>query len=168
MASGLLPRLEPSGICARIEVHVEAAAGHLLSSLQHPPLAYELSLRWVPAEEETCGGPFAVKSCADGAEDKQPPLLLPLRREQLRSLLWMRRREETCETVVGAALYRAAVPVPPLKGLEMQWKVDVEYEVRGGVLADCIGYGKTAGACPTCPVPGRERRDVCVAERLSD
>ncbi|KAI8799644.1 hypothetical protein BJ742DRAFT_128160 [Cladochytrium replicatum] len=86
--------------------------------------------------------PLALKSNKNDPEHSQPPrFAIPLRKEQLRSLSWMAAQEaddappfieeETSEAYLGP----------------MQWlaeaRAEVPVSIRGGVLADEVGYGKT-------------------------
>eukprot|EP00927_Polykrikos_kofoidii_P021835 TRINITY_DN2055_c0_g1_i4.p1 TRINITY_DN2055_c0_g1~~TRINITY_DN2055_c0_g1_i4.p1 ORF type:complete len:1512 (-),score=285.73 TRINITY_DN2055_c0_g1_i4:594-5129(-) len=91
-------------------------------------------------------GEFAILSNLEDAACSQPPHFVewPLRREQLRSLGWMvsqeRRRKDPFVTEL-----RDAVPFPDAPHWKLEGSLRCEYgAVRGGVLADAIGYGKTA------------------------
>ena len=78
-------------------------------------------------------------------ESKQPPNFkrYPLRVEQLRSLNWMVEQEspkaeafieeEVCESILGGGL-----------GWRAEGKVQRHKLVQGGIVADQVGYGKTA------------------------
>lgn len=89
---------------------------------------------------------FSILSNLEDAAHTQPPgfLEFPLRREQLRSLGWMmlqeRRRREPFVTEL-----RGAAPCPDAPHWRIEGRLRCEYlDVKGGVLADAIGYGKTA------------------------
>eukprot|EP00435_Cladocopium_sp_Y103_P061078 s444_g22.t1 len=91
----------------------------------------------------------------------QPPHFqdFPLRKEQLRSLWWMQQQEKT-DQVFDLTLCRVrvdpmkpATPVPPgsiqsPQFRELNWQLELArravYKVRGGILGDAPGYGKTA------------------------
>ncbi|KAL4987101.1 hypothetical protein BDW68DRAFT_178160 [Aspergillus falconensis] len=90
---------------------------------------------------------FVLKSNRDDPQASQPPQFAlkgrpKLRPEQLRSLSWMVAQEgenvepfieeETEEALLGPLMWRAEA------------KVTVQKTVRGGILADEVGYGKTA------------------------
>ncbi|KAL4867427.1 hypothetical protein BDV12DRAFT_198253 [Aspergillus spectabilis] len=86
---------------------------------------------------------FDLKSNRDDPQSAQPPSFrLNLRPEQLRSLSWMVGQEkddieafieeETEEALLPSLMWRA------------EGKVTVSKTVRGGILADDVGYGKTA------------------------
>lgn len=91
----------------------------------------------------------------------QPPHFqdFPLRKEQLRSLWWMQQQEKT-DQVFDLTLCRVrvdpmkpATPIPPgsirsPQFRELNWQLELArrafYKVRGGILGDAPGYGKTA------------------------
>jgi len=64
-----------------------------------------------------------------------------LRPEQLRSLTWMQRVETSCEPFVEEEVVDEALAF-------LRWRAEARVRVpvmiRGGVLADAVGYGKTA------------------------
>ena len=64
-----------------------------------------------------------------------------LRPEQLRSLTWMQRMEATCEPFIEEEVVDEALSV---LGWRAEARVQIPVVVRGGVLADAVGYGKTA------------------------
>lgn len=91
-------------------------------------------------------GEFSILSNVEDAAYTQPPRFVefPLRREQLRSLGWMvsqeRKRQEAFVTELRESA--AFVDAPHWK---LEGRLHCEYgDVKGGVLADAIGYGKTA------------------------
>eukprot|EP00928_Gymnodinium_smaydae_P013265 TRINITY_DN14857_c0_g2_i2.p1 TRINITY_DN14857_c0_g2~~TRINITY_DN14857_c0_g2_i2.p1 ORF type:complete len:1471 (+),score=365.86 TRINITY_DN14857_c0_g2_i2:56-4468(+) len=91
-------------------------------------------------------GEFSILSNVEDAAHTQPPhfLQFPLRREQLRSLGWMVRQERNRKEPFVTELREvgACMDAPHW---HMEGSLRCEYEdVRGGVLADAIGYGKTA------------------------
>ncbi|KAG6861443.1 hypothetical protein C0995_016534 [Termitomyces sp. Mi166 len=87
--------------------------------------------------------PFAILSNKLDKEHSQPPsFILPLRKEQLRSLDWMLRQEARkaapfIEEEVSEAI------LSPL-GWRAEGRAQRPVHIRGGVLADQVGYGKTA------------------------
>jgi len=91
-------------------------------------------------------GEFSILSNVEDAAHTQPPHFtqLPLRREQLRSLGWMMSQEhKRQDPFVTELREEAACPDAPHWRLECCLRC--EYTgVKGGVLADAIGYGKTA------------------------
>ena len=76
-------------------------------------------------------------------EHAQPPhFVTMLRPEQLRSLDWMIRQElDDAAPFVEEEISEAVLE--PL-GWRVEGKAEREHHVRGGVLADAVGYGKTA------------------------
>ncbi|RDW90589.1 putative SNF2 family helicase [Aspergillus mulundensis] len=103
--------------------------------------------RLVPNSYDVRGNPypkFELRSNRNDALYPQPPKFEnnQLRPEQLRSLSWMVAQEgedvepfieeETEEALLGSLMWRA------------EGKVTVPKIVRGGILADDVGYGKTA------------------------
>jgi len=94
----------------------------------------------------TSVGEFSILSNLEDAACTQPPgfVRYPLRREQLRSLGWMlsqeRRRKEPFVTEL-----REFATCPDAPHWRLEGSLRCEYsDVKGGVLADAIGYGKTA------------------------
>ncbi|KII87340.1 hypothetical protein PLICRDRAFT_125381 [Plicaturopsis crispa FD-325 SS-3] len=88
-------------------------------------------------------GKFRLTSNKLDPEHKQPPdFKIPLRKEQLRSLSWMLKQEardiapfieeEIAEATLEPLAWRA------------EGRAQRPVHVRGGVLADQVGYGKTA------------------------
>jgi site-specific DNA-cytosine methylase len=88
---------------------------------------------------------FYLSSNRTDIEASQTPGFLEtgsaLRPEQLRSLTWMQRMEMSCEPFIEEEVIDEALSV-------LNWRaearVQVPVMVRGGVLADAVGYGKTA------------------------
>ena len=90
--------------------------------------------------------PFKLTSNRRDPAAMQPPgwnvKQFPLRPEQLRSLHWMLEREsETQEPFVEEEVAEAVLPA---LGLRMDGRARVQRLVRGGIIADQVGYGKTA------------------------
>ena len=107
-----------------------------------PTLSWRLNTEFSPAAQ-IHHPKFTLLSNKKDKEHKQPPhFKLPLRVEQLRSLEWMIKQEssdaepfteeEISEAVISSLSWRA------------EGCVQREVFVRGGVLADQVGYGKTA------------------------
>ncbi|KAB8204542.1 hypothetical protein BDV34DRAFT_235683 [Aspergillus parasiticus] len=86
---------------------------------------------------------FSLVSNRNNAQSAQPPnFQLDLRPEQLRSLSWMIHRESLdIEPFIEEEVEEALLPMLMWRA---EGKVCVEKTVRGGVLADDVGYGKTA------------------------
>jgi len=91
-------------------------------------------------------GDFTILSNIEDAAHTQPPDFreYPLRREQLRSLGWMISQEQRRHDTFITEL-RESVPCPDAPHWLLECRISCEYlGVKGGVLADAIGYGKTA------------------------
>lgn len=79
----------------------------------------------------------------DEAEAEQPPnFKIPLRKEQLRSLTWMLRQESE-ESLPWIEQEIVEAMLPPLNW-RAEAKASRKINIYGGVLADEVGYGKTA------------------------
>ena len=87
--------------------------------------------------------PFSLPSNKQDKEHEQPPnFRIPLRPEQLRSLTWMVAQESPkADPFVEEEVSEAILE--PL-GWRAQGRALRPKHVRGGVLADQVGYGKTA------------------------
>ena len=91
-------------------------------------------------------GDFSILTNLEDAAHTQPPRFRehPLRREQLRSLGWMVAQEKRRREPFATEL-RDEVSFPDAPHWRLQGSLRCEYTgVKGGVLADAIGYGKTA------------------------
>ena len=90
--------------------------------------------------------PFELNSNRRDPYATQPPgwnvEKFPLRPEQLRSLHWMLEREK--ETQKPWLEEEVAEATLPALGLRMDGRARVQRLVRGGIIADQVGYGKTA------------------------
>ncbi|KAL1970169.1 hypothetical protein VTN77DRAFT_6574 [Rasamsonia byssochlamydoides] len=128
----------------------------------------EIEFYWrMKAKEMDIGGPnFATLRLTNNSEDKendQPPNFRDqqLRPDQLRVLSWIRscesddvapfREEEVEEAVLGLMAWR------------VEAKVMVGRVVRGGVLADQVGFGKTALVLGT--IDAQHEKDLHEAEQ---
>ncbi|KNZ75129.1 DNA repair protein RAD5 [Termitomyces sp. J132] len=87
--------------------------------------------------------PFTILSNKLDKEHSQPPsFILPLRKEQLRSLDWMLRQESRKAAPFVEEEISEAI-LSPL-GWRAEGRAQRPVHIRGGVLADQVGYGKTA------------------------
>lgn len=85
---------------------------------------------------------YSLLSNRPDPEHAQPKFKIPLRPEQLRSLGWMIRQEaKDCAPFMEEEISEAVLS--PL-GWRAEGRVQRPHRVRGGVLADEVGYGKTA------------------------
>ncbi|KAF8630124.1 hypothetical protein AX15_003081 [Amanita polypyramis BW_CC] len=105
-------------------------------------LSWRLNTNFTPAA--TIGLPnFVLKSNKQDKEHAQPPhFKIPLRKEQLRSLEWML-RQESPDVVPFVEEEISEAILSPL-GWRAEGRAQRPVHVRGGVLADQVGYGKTA------------------------
>ena len=84
---------------------------------------------------------LAFTSNKKDSEAKQPPnfLKFPLRKEQLRSLSWMLNQERTQEPFMEEEVCESVLP-------SLDWRAEGRVQrpvlVRGGIIADEVGYGK--------------------------
>ncbi|KAJ6028070.1 C-5 cytosine methyltransferase [Penicillium herquei] len=86
---------------------------------------------------------FTLRDNLDDVPHSQPPnFLFDLRSEQLRSLTWMVSQEaEDIEPFVDEEVEEASLS---LMGWRAEVHISVPQVVRGGLIADQVGYGKTA------------------------
>ena len=87
---------------------------------------------------------FELKSNRHDKQVAQPPnwsKKYPLRPEQLRSLGWMIAQETTTVPFVEEEVCENVLPA---LGLRMDGMAQVSKVIRGGIVADQVGYGKTA------------------------
>lgn len=166
---GLLPQLEPAGMRSVLKVNPSAALAHLLPQLVFPPNKHGLKMhmrlstdRRVASEadaqdaaeelgqqaERAYGDLRCGPLASNDSLQEHPPLAklqLPLHPEQARSLSWMVAREAEALPVVGQQLASADLgSLPPLQSLAVEWRLTPAYALRGGILADVVGFGKTA------------------------
>lgn len=86
---------------------------------------------------------LCFRSNKGDAEAPQPPNFkrFPLRKEQLRSLAWMLSQEDTVEPFWEEEVSESILP-------SLNWRAEGRVKrpvlVRGGIIADEVGYGKTA------------------------
>jgi hypothetical protein len=87
---------------------------------------------------------FILPSNKRDPQHPQPSAFkLPLRKEQLRSLWWMLEQEKAegkTHTFVEEEISEAALPA---LGWRAEGKAERHVMIRGGVIADQVGYGKT-------------------------
>ena len=113
-----------------------------LGRTETPTLAWRLNTDFMPAVKITLPK-FQLTSNRLDQEHTQPPsFALPLRPEQLRSLTWMLEQEKkTAPPFIEEEISEAILE--PL-GWRAEGRAHRAHLVRGGVLADQVGYGKTA------------------------
>ncbi|PYI05069.1 hypothetical protein BO78DRAFT_387948 [Aspergillus sclerotiicarbonarius CBS 121057] len=132
----------------RVTLNVQTLLHQAYDRLAGEKRAKGVSFQWrlVPSSYDTRNVSFPKFELASNRNDSlscQPPgFRLELRPEQLRSLSWMISQEddeilpfmeeETEEALLPSLMWRA------------EGRVTVQKTVRGGILADDVGYGKTA------------------------
>lgn len=89
-------------------------------------------------------GQLKERSNDGDEESKQPPNFTRhhLRKEQLRSLTWMRSQEE--DDVPPFEEEEVAEALIPSLGWRAEARATTKKTIRGGILGDEVGYGKTA------------------------
>ncbi|KAJ7577007.1 hypothetical protein C8J56DRAFT_870233 [Mycena floridula] len=132
----------------RVGINIPSLLHRALSRLpsvnrdEAPILSWRLNTSFVPLAALNLDS-FVIKSNKEDKEHAQPPSFkLPLRKEQLRSLEWMVEQEsEKCVPFMEEEISEAMLD--PL-GWRAEGRAERPVHVRGGVLADQVGYGKTA------------------------
>ena len=107
----------------------------------------EYAFRIVPHVDRSSAqfSKLAFTSNKHDPEAKQPPNFkrYPLRKEQLRSLSWMLKQEKSSEPFLEEEVCEEVLP-------SLNWRAEAKASrpvlVRGGIIADEVGYGKTACA----------------------
>ncbi|RDX49190.1 hypothetical protein OH76DRAFT_561350 [Lentinus brumalis] len=132
----------------RIGVNITSLMHRALSRLptsgrtERPSLSWRLDTDFTPAVKMVFPK-FRLESNRQDTEHTQPPSFTkPLRPEQLRSLTWMLQQEsKTAPPFVEEEISEAILE--PL-GWRAEGRAQRPHLIRGGVLADEVGYGKTA------------------------
>ncbi|KAF5350208.1 hypothetical protein D9758_007844 [Tetrapyrgos nigripes] len=142
-------RLQEDGTgVIRVGVNIPSLLHRALSRLpsagrtEPPTLLWRLNTNFTPAA--TWSPPkFTLMSNKKDKQHAQPPSFkIPLRKEQLRSLEWMLRQEsKDAEPFIEEEVSEAILD--PL-GWRAEGRAQRPVRIRGGVLADQVGYGKTA------------------------
>ncbi|KAJ8095250.1 hypothetical protein PM082_010473 [Marasmius tenuissimus] len=143
-----LKRLEDDTGLVRVGLNVSSLLHRATSRLPRGSGRSDVQLSWrintnfTPAAHIPLGK-FVLKSNKKDIEHAQPPhFKTPLRKEQLRSLEWMLKQESPqAEPFVEEEVAEAILA--PL-GWRAEGRAQRAVHVRGGVLADQVGYGKTA------------------------
>ncbi|CAO1624507.1 unnamed protein product [Parajaminaea phylloscopi] len=146
----LLHLMRDANDCARLRIAVNAATlmHRALSRLPTNSSAGQPEPAWRLTRIDPSLTPFnlpkySLSSNRHDAQAVNPAAFkLELRKEQKRSLTWMLAQEaEEAEPFVEEEVSEAALPA-------LEWcaegRARREHIVRGGVIADAVGYGKTA------------------------
>lgn len=155
----------------QLRLNVTAVMQSLLRIPKHEPgvraLARQLDYRIVPArpprrrkQRPPAARTLSLLNNRDDPPAEQPPHFQrwPLRKEQLRSLRWMQLREQEADLFELTLSQGQVDPIRCSKDLaqasldgaadSLGWLYELrcreEYIVRGGILGDALGYGKTA------------------------
>lgn len=142
-------KLDKDGVAtARIGINIPSLVHRALASLPpkvnapSPTLSWRLDTNYSPSAA-IMPAQFKLLSNKDDIEHSQPPhFKMDLRPEQLRSLTWMIAQEsdeapDFIEEEIAEAI------LDPM-GWRAEGKAERPIRVLGGVLADQVGYGKTA------------------------
>ncbi|KAF4610679.1 hypothetical protein D9613_006998 [Agrocybe pediades] len=105
-------------------------------------LSWRLDTNFTPAANANLPKFTILSNKRDNQHAQPPSFIVPLRKEQLRSLEWMIHQESPnvapfIEEEISEAI------LDPL-GWRAEGRAQRPIQVRGGVLADQVGYGKTA------------------------
>lgn len=132
----------------RIGINIPSLMHRALSRLpstnrkEKPTVAWKLNTDFAPIAKLALPK-FTLASNRSDAEHEQPPdFKTPLRPEQLRSLTWMIAQEARDVSPFIEEEISEAI-LEPL-GWRVEGRAQRANRVRGGVLADQVGYGKTA------------------------
>jgi SNF2-related domain len=111
-------------------------------SLSDVELSWRLTTDYIPPPRVVLPK-FSLRSNKKDPSCDQPPhFRMALRPEQLRSLGWMRRQE--AEDVAPFMEEEIEEALLPHLGWRAEGRATKNITIRGGVLADQVGYGKTA------------------------
>ncbi|WVQ62591.1 uncharacterized protein L199_000733 [Kwoniella botswanensis] len=133
----------------RIGLNIVSLAHRALSRLPVNEKKGQIKLSWRLTPGQVADVPesprvFILPSNKRDPEHEQPKgFKLPLRVEQLRSLWWMKEQEAAtgkAHTFVEEEISEAALPS---LGWRAEGKAERPVMIRGGVIADQVGYGKT-------------------------
>lgn len=134
--------------CVRVGINIPTLLHRALSRLpslnrtEQATLSWRLDTNYTPSVN-TLLPRFAISSNKKDREHTQPPnFKIPLRKEQLRSLEWMLAQESNTVAPFVEEEISEAVMTP--LGWRAEGRAQRPVRVRGGVLADQVGYGKTA------------------------
>jgi hypothetical protein len=111
-------------------------------SLSDVELSWRLTTDYVLPPKATLPAFNLRSNKQDPSCDQPPHFEMPLRPEQLRSLGWMRRQEG--EDVSPFEEEEIEEALLPHLGWRAEGRATKNIVIRGGVLADQVGYGKTA------------------------
>ena len=142
-------KLEENGIgFIRVGINIPTLLHRALSRLpsqdrpEKPLLSWRLDTNYTPIVNSNLSK-FTILSNKADKEHAQPPnFKTPLRKEQLRSLEWMLAQEADDVAPYVEEEISEAILTP--LGWRAEGRAQRPVKVKGGVLADQVGYGKTA------------------------
>ncbi|KAF8680902.1 C-5 cytosine-specific DNA methylase [Rhizoctonia solani] len=130
------------GVNVATLMHSASARLPILNRTEPIVLSYRFTTNFVPPAKLNLPA-FTMKSNRRDPEHTQPKKFkLELRREQLRSLHWML-AQESADAPAFVEEEISEAQLEPL-GWRVEGKAERRVHIRGGVLADEVGYGKTA------------------------
>ncbi|KAH8091667.1 hypothetical protein BXZ70DRAFT_952767 [Cristinia sonorae] len=141
-------RLDNGVGTVRIGVNIVSLMHRALSRLpstgrtETPTVSWRLHTDFTPAAKIAAPKFVLSSNRLDEEHDQPPSFKLDLRPEQLRSLTWMIEQESTKASPFIEEEISEAI-LEPL-GWRAEGRAQRPIHVRGGVLADQVGYGKTA------------------------
>ncbi|KAF7309902.1 Helicase C-terminal domain-containing protein [Mycena indigotica] len=113
-----------------------------LNRTEPATVSWRLNTNFTPAITQNLPK-FQIKSNKQDVEHRQPPSFkVKLRKEQRRSLSWMVQQEAI--DVAPFIEEEISEAILPSLGWRAEGRAQRPVRVRGGVLADAVGYGKTA------------------------
>ncbi|TYJ54912.1 hypothetical protein B9479_004420 [Cryptococcus floricola] len=133
----------------RIGLNVVSLAHRALSRLPHDGLKGKTNLSWRLTPGPIAENPrppkvFVIPSNKRDPQHAQPAgFKFRLRTEQLRSVWWMLAQEEAAGKTHTFVEEEIAEAILPAVGWRAEGKAERPVLVRGGVIADQVGYGKT-------------------------
>jgi hypothetical protein len=132
----------------RLGINIPSLLHRAMSRLPSENRTGEISVSWrldtnfIPAARLDLPK-FVIPSNKQDQEHSQPPSFkVPLRKEQLRSLHWMLEREASDALPFVEEEISEAILAP--LGWRAEGRAQRPLHIKGGVLADQVGYGKTA------------------------
>ncbi|KAK7025211.1 helicase C-terminal domain-containing protein [Favolaschia claudopus] len=130
------------GFNASTLIHRALSRLPVVGRTERPILSWRLDTQFSPAVSLSLPK-FVILSNKRDKQHKQPPhFKLDLRKEQLRSLEWMVQQEAADAPPFVEEEISEAILTP--LGWRAEGRAERPVLVRGGVLADAVGYGKTA------------------------
>jgi hypothetical protein len=139
-------RVDETGVGdLRVTLNMQTLLHRAYDKLVGPRVDNSASFRWrlVPNayDSKTLLPKFALTGNQTDQQAQPPRFRIELRPEQQRSLFWMMSQEDDIHPFEQEETEEAFLPLTTWRA---EGRVTVHKQVRGGVLADEVGYGKTA------------------------